>query len=589
MSGAGRYLGPHIKTGPNSYEIGPVPIRALRLPTFNGSQGLYINTEDHRGRTPSKDKLDPLTPYIWDDFIGEHRANQSIIDDEYQEIFNRITITVSNEIEQRKQGAKSGQQLNQIDNAKTDQTTTINTIRLKEQEYQSQIETAHSLYGQNPFFLMKDLPFRKVVDGVNSVPPDLLGAYAAIDRAYRSALELKRLSLENNILASHLAGLAKSLSQAETGSQAEPAQMSSWLAERLYATNTEKDIRIQLLPHFLQAEIAAATGSVEGLTHSQSLEKYKAVIDNLIVQNQAAVGTYATANPNIQLPLSKPELESIKSLVHLQANTNLGKRWNDYHASLLHSESVRHLAAAASAFGELIARAKEAENSLEQIRLVTEAEARRVAAEQARIAAEEEARAEESVYKEAVSFLADTNKHILEKYGAELSKVAQDLQTNISGKKIRSYDEALASFEKINSNPNLKLNAKDTQAVVDALNALDKATFADNAKRLGKAFGVTGKIVQAEAIREKTIIGIQTGDWKPLGLEIEAIAAGALAAYAAGILLAGFFATIGSPVLLSVPIAALIIASAASYFDSETVDEINKYLINFSEANLKTS
>lgn len=539
MSGAEKYLGPHIKTGPNSYELGPVPIRAFRLPSFSGSDGLYINTgindESRRGNSLGNDKLSPLTPYIWDDFIGEHRANQSIIDNEYNEIFNRITITISHEIEQRKQGAKAGQQLNQIDNAKKDQTTTINTIRLKEQEYQSQIDTAHSLYGQNPFFLMKDLPFRKVVDGVNSVPPDLFGAYAAIDRAYRSALELKRLSLENNILASHLAGLAKNLSQAETGSQAEPAQMPAWLAERLYTTNTEKDIRIQLLPHFLQEEIAAATGSVEGLTHSQSLEKYKATIDNIIARNQAAVGPYAVANPNIQLPLSKPELESLKNLVHLQANTNLGKRWDDYHISLLHSETARHLADATNAFGELIARAREAESSLGQIRLAAEAEARRVAAEQARIAAEAEvqrvaaeaaeqariaaeaeaaeqariaaeaeAQAEEATYKAAVSFLADTNKYILETYGANLSKVAQDLQSNISGKKIRSYNEALASFEKINTNPNLRLNAKDTQAVVDALNALDKETFANNVNRLGKAFGVIGKIVQAEAIREKT-------------------------------------------------------------------------------------
>lgn len=127
---------------------------------------------------------------------------------------------------------------------------------------------------------MKELPFRKVVDGVNSVPPDLLGAYAAIDRAYRSALELKRLSLENNILASHLAGLAKKLSQAESESQAEAAQMSTWLANR------------------------------------------------------------------------------------------------------------RHLTDATNAFGELIARAKESESLLEQIRLATEAEARRVAAEQARVAVE---------------------------------------------------------------------------------------------------------------------------------------------------------------------------------------------------------
>ncbi|WP_150582914.1 colicin-like pore-forming protein [Pseudomonas fluorescens] len=119
-----------------------------------------------------------------------------------------------------------------------------------------------------------------------------------------------------------------------------------------------------------------------------------------------------------------------------------------------------------------------------------------------------------------------------------------------------------------------------SSTVVDALNALDKASFADNVNRLGKAFGVVGKIVQAESIREKTVIGFETGDWKPLGVEIEALAIGSLAAFAAGAFLATVFAMMGALVIISVPFIAVVMALSAAYFDAERIDEINSYFLN---------
>lgn len=594
MSNEFRYLGPHVKRGPGSYELGSIPITAWRLPAFNSGSGLYINTgindEYRRGNSLGPTKLSPLTPYIWDDFVGEHRIYKSIIDDEYAGIFGSLSGAITSEIEQRKQAAIGGSNLNPVETTRRDYETIISAIEVREKEYQSQIESAHSLYGHNPLFLMKELPFRKIVDGVNSVPPDLLSAYQSIDRAYRSALELKRISLENNILAGQLVGLAQKMRQAEAESRADPERITSWLANRLYSTNSEKNVRLQLLASFLQEEVITRVGLVEHLTHSQSLQKYKFTLDEMLARERASVSPFSIANPNILSPLSKPELEALKTLTHLQANSNLGKRWDDYHVSLLHSETARHLADASNAFAELIARAVEAEDLLERVRLAAETEARRVADEQARIAAEKEvqrvaaeakaAEAEKAAYKQAVSFLADTNKHILESYGTSLSKTAKDLQANISGKNIRSYSDALASFEKARNNPGLKLNAKDTKAVVDALSSLDKATFADNVSRMGKAFGVVGKVVQAEAIREKTVLGFETGDWKPLGLEVEAIAVGTLAASAAGILVAGLLAFLSAPAVFSVLIVAVAMAFVSSFFDAKIVDEINGYFIN---------
>lgn len=91
MSGAGVYLGPHVRNGPGSYEIGPVRINAPRLPSFNSSQGLFINTgvgdDNRRGSSLGSGKLNPLTPYIWDDFMGIHRDYQLVIDTEFDDYF----------------------------------------------------------------------------------------------------------------------------------------------------------------------------------------------------------------------------------------------------------------------------------------------------------------------------------------------------------------------------------------------------------------------------------------------------------------------------------------------------------------------
>ncbi|MGP0013308.1 S-type pyocin domain-containing protein [Pseudomonas sp.] len=389
MSSTYDYLGPYKKTGPSSYELGPISITAKALSGFSGGGGYSnwgLNDGPRRGTSEGSGKLSPLTPYIWDDLMHEHQLNQSSIDDEYAGIFNKVTETTNREIEKAKQDAKEGHQLSPVAMVKKDQEITFKLIQAKEAEYRSKIESAHSLYGQNPFFLMKELPFKKVMDGMNQTPPDILGAYNAIDLAYRSALELKRLSLTNDVLAKQLEDLAKKSSLAELGSQPDQGSLTSFLADRLSTVNLEKDIHLQRLPFFLQEKIVTATGSAEGFTHVQSLVSYKATIDNMITDEQSAIGSYAAANPNISSPLSKPELEALKNLVGLQANTNLGKRWQDYHVSLLHSETVRHLTETTSAFGKLITRAQEAETLQAQARLAVETEAKRVADEQIRVA-----------------------------------------------------------------------------------------------------------------------------------------------------------------------------------------------------------
>jgi hypothetical protein len=208
----------------------------------------------------------------------------------------------------------------------------------------------------------------------------------------------------------------------------------------------------------------------------------------------------------------------------------------------------------------------------------TAAQAQRQAEEQARLAIEEESSLADE-YKRNISFLADMNESILKKYGENMGHVAHNLQKDISGKKVRSYRTAMKTFEKVRKNPNVRLSPQDTQAVIDALNALDKATLADNANRLAKAFGLVGEAVQAHSIVENAAIGFKDGNWAPLMLELESIAAGAGAS--------ALLATVLMPILtMAVPstaaliITAILMASASAYLDAKQVDIINKRILN---------
>lgn len=297
--------------------------------------------------------------------------------------------------------------------------------------------------------------------------------------------------------------------------------------------------------------------SLEGSTYSQAMERYALAIHAKSQLEKSATRAYRSVNldsPHIRSPMSKPELEALHKLVELQNNTELGRRWIDYHESLLHSESARQLDEIENAFRLLEARAKAAE-------------------------AKEVHDQQQQDYIDAVNFLTATSESILIKYGDQTRNIANQMRQGISGKKIRGFADAMQAFEKVRINPKAKLNAQDTSAVVHALAALDKATLADNVTRLGKAFGIVGKISQAEAIRKAAVVGFETGVWKPLMLEFEAMAAGIGAGALVATAFALTFPTWGATTAGIIAVAVLM-AAAASWLDTDTVDNINNSIFN---------
>ena len=554
MSNAGRYLGPNIRTGANSYRLAPIHINVPRLErlTHVGRVSEGINDEYRRGTSLGSGKLSPITPFIWEDFVGEHRHKKSLIDAAYAPIFKGLQERTINEIEKHKEFAKTGQALSALNAAQKDLETTVKSLEEKEIEFESKATEAYSLYGLYPLYLMVDLPFRKIYDGVHKGADGFFQSLIEIDVAYKAALEQKRISLERNILANQLPELAQKINQQENASPNDPGRVASWASNKLSVLNIEKNVRLGLLAYFHQEAIVKAAGNLDSLTRAQALERYVVAIDHTISTEKSAIGPYQQVNNNIKSPLSKPELEALYALIELQKNKSTGPRWLDYHTSLLHSESVRQLTEMSNAFKGMVARAKEAE-------------------------AKQAADQQKQDYLDGLSFVADANEKALQKYGANLSGIAKALQSNVSGKNIRSYTQAMATFEKVTLNQKTWLSHPDRQAVVNALNAFGKETFADNVTRLGKAFGVVGKIVQADKIYNHTVHGFLTGDFKPLMLELEAMALGIGVGAVLAVVTAFFF-----PVFVTTTMGAVVVsvmmASAAAYIDAEKVDQINNLL-----------
>ncbi|SDG78253.1 S-type Pyocin [Pseudomonas thivervalensis] len=411
MCDANTYLGPHKQLGPGSYEIGPLSIRGENFTGgyFQGAWGLYEGPP--RGVTRSSKRHNASIPHAWDDMMKERIANSEVIDAEYRNTFIKLTETTIKELEQAKRSAIGARPLSPLEKAKTEQDATLKAIQSKESEYQARTKNAYSLYGHNPFFLMKELSFKRVMESLQTSPPNIAVAYSAIDNAYRSALELKRLSLQKDILAGQLEHVSKKVEQAAVKSgQSDSASTAN---EKLRVINQEKNIHLQLLPSFLLKKVSSTLGATGGLTSSQSLRNYKAALAKMIATERAAIAAFAKANPNIKPPLSKPELEALNNLVALQAKTNLGKRWQDYHVSLLHSESVRHLTKTTNAFAGLIDRALAAERLQEQLRVAAEKKAQALKQAQARAEAQ---RAEQERKQKIAAALADRFNALLHQF-----------------------------------------------------------------------------------------------------------------------------------------------------------------------------
>ncbi|ECG1391235.1 hypothetical protein CFSAN000557_19240 [Salmonella enterica subsp. houtenae str. CFSAN000557] len=173
--------------------------------------------------------------------------------------------------------------------------------------------------------------------------------------------------------------------------------------------------------------------------------------------------------------------------------------------------------------------------------------------------------------------------HLGDKYKEVAKEIAGDIK-NFQGKTIRSFDDAMASLNKITSNPAMKINQADRDALVNAWKHVDAQDMANKLGNLSKAFKVADVVMKVEKVREKSIEGYETGNWGPLMLEVESwVLSGMASAVALGLFGAILsMLSLSGLALTAITIAGIMtISYLASKIDGEMSDKINKEVVDF--------
>ncbi|MEQ9722270.1 colicin-like pore-forming protein [Yersinia alsatica] len=197
--------------------------------------------------------------------------------------------------------------------------------------------------------------------------------------------------------------------------------------------------------------------------------------------------------------------------------------------------------------------------------------------------AQREAAQLEEKLKEDTKLLATVTSDMTKKFGKEFGDLATELSQNIRGKKIRNYQDAMASFAKFQANPYINMSQIDRNAIADALKALDKRTLADNLKRLSASSALLAKGFTAAVFYSKFEEGCRTDNWKPLMLEIEAMALSGVAAAAMTLFLpqAVWLLSLAVPPTVAFIVVVISIAIVASWVNAEFVDKLNGAILDY--------
>ncbi|MGE1429590.1 pore-forming bacteriocin colicin R (plasmid) [Escherichia coli] len=207
-------------------------------------------------------------------------------------------------------------------------------------------------------------------------------------------------------------------------------------------------------------------------------------------------------------------------------------------------------------------------------------------AEKARKEAEEKANDEKAVLTKASEIIISVGDKAGEYLGDKYKVLSREIADNIKnfqGKTIRSYDEAMASVNKLMANPDLKINAADRDAIVNAWKAFDAEDMGNKFAALGKTFKAADYMMKANNVREKSIEGYQTGNWGPLMLEIESWV---LSGIASAVALSFFSVAVGSLFITAgvsvtaVGLMGIIFAGfIGALIDDDFVDKLNNEII----------
>lgn len=158
--------------------------------------------------------------------------------------------------------------------------------------------------------------------------------------------------------------------------------------------------------------------------------------------------------------------------------------------------------------------------------------------------------------KDAVKFTADFYATAFDKFGEKSAILARDLANAAKGKRIRSFDEAMASYNANGRTINNRLSSSDRLAIHNALESVNQAQMASMMGKFAKGFGLTSTAIDWYDLYAEIKVGFKTGEWKGAILQAEGLVAGkfasALVAFTFSLILATPMGVVGYAVLMTV-------------------------------------
>lgn len=173
---------------------------------------------------------------------------------------------------------------------------------------------------------------------------------------------------------------------------------------------------------------------------------------------------------------------------------------------------------------------------------------------------------------EAMKTVSAFYAEVYKKLGEKASTNAQTLAAASKGKRIRSYNDAIAAWNKYGNNIEKKLSLADRNAIVTALNSMTQADLAKNYQKFAKAFGVTAKALDLHRLYQNIKMAVKTGNWAPVITNIESLLAGALVAELTAIIFGGL--VIGPVTAVMFVVLGMLLAS---YVDDNHMKSLNEW------------
>ncbi|WP_411751865.1 colicin-like pore-forming protein [Serratia sp. (in: enterobacteria)] len=195
---------------------------------------------------------------------------------------------------------------------------------------------------------------------------------------------------------------------------------------------------------------------------------------------------------------------------------------------------------------------------------------------------EAKAKAEKAFLLNISTIVSSSAEGISKRLGKNYQLAADEIANNIKnfqGKRIRNFDDAMASLNKTMSNPGMKINKGDRDALIQAWRYTNVNDMANKLSNFGRFFKVADLVIKAEKIREKSIEGYESGNWKPLMLAVEAMVLSGVASSVALAIVTGILSLFSMSVL-PVIAAILVISIASSFIDASLAETLNNKIID---------